>query len=190
MRQPVRRTIAPQNQLREGLLSLLGAPDLPPTAGWVKVDITTANTPIVADATLFGPGKAYAGTVPVMSQGLTDFYFVEVINSRPMDDVFLTDSLITSVALTNIETIPATVTLEVFNSSGAAVPGTRTTLTLAPGNQIAKIIDEILGLPRTLEQAGGSIRIQSNRRLLALQGVYAENIGTSDYFVVLPPLAP
>lgn len=190
VREPVRRTLGPQKQLREDLLSLLGAPDLPPMTGWARIELANPNAPVFVDATLFGPGRSYAGTVPVLYQGGTDFYFVEVINSKPADEVFLTEPLVTSLALANLESFAVSVTLDVFDANGVAVPGARATFTVDPQKQVAKFLDDLLPLPRSLEMAGGSIRVQSTGRVLAAQGVFAADLGARDYFVILPPQSP
>ncbi|MBI1746330.1 MAG: hypothetical protein HYR55_07045 [Acidobacteria bacterium] len=187
---PARRTVGPLKQLREGLLSLLDSPTLPVTAGYVKIDMAGPTAPVAISSLLFGPDKGFAAAVPVLSQGQTNWLILDVLNNLPMDSFYLTESLITALALTNIDTAPANVTLEVFDANGQAVAGTRTQFNIPPNQQVSKFLDEMLPLPGPLSQAGGTIRIGSTQKLLAVQVLMATALGSRDYLVCLPAQGP
>src|SRR5262249_10487024 len=111
-----------------------------------------------------------------------------VLNNRPMDDVFITENLLTSLTLTNLEATPTPVTLQVYGIDGQPVPAGRREFTIGPMQQLSQFLDAVLGSP--FLQAGGYITIQSRGKLLASEVILAGDLSTRDYFVILPPQTP
>jgi minor extracellular serine protease Vpr len=153
--------------LREAASSLLGLSDF---VGWLRVRSTSAGLlgALQGSLTFADPAGRFSAALPLQSRGARESILSHVAQTA---DIF------TGVTLLNPDLRPALISLEVFDEEG-----TRVGLALEelPGlNKRALLLPE--WIPGLVEQAGGFIRIRSNRRVMGF-----ELFGSGEYLAAVP----
>jgi len=150
----------------------------------IPADVRPDAVLVMTSTGLFGGAGSLIGTVDISnSRNLVS------LGSRPVSTEFIFPhvahggELFTGLCLVNgnvvTEVSPATITIDVYSPGGDVRRSA--TVTLAVGQQIAKLISELV--PSVTTQLGGYIRVRSDQPILAWE-IY----GSNDAFASGPPL--
>src|SRR6266566_3670686 len=152
----VERIIPPNGRLREPVEQMFGLQGNSLTTGYIRYE-TQGDTPGVFGYLDYGTTDGIAlSAVEAQGQGYSDIFFSVLAENF---------AYYTGVALLNLNTQPATVTLEMFDRTGGRTGST--IFTLSAGERRTRLLGEFF--QSAVDQVGGYIRITSTRPIFALE---------------------
>jgi len=152
----VERIIPPNGRLHEPVEQMFALQGNSLTTGYIRYE-TQGDTPGVFGYLDYGTTDGVAlAAVEGQGQGYSDIFFSQLAEGS----VYYT-----GIALLNLNTQPATVTLEMFDRTGGRTGST--IFTLAAGERRSRLLSEFF--QRAVDQTGGYIRITSTRPIFALE---------------------
>ena len=170
---PVTRVLQSGEQLSQDAVSLLGLDTLTDFVGSLRV--VSNGYGIVGDV-IFGDSLnyEYAASLPLQTQTFTEAVFSQVANLP---------GFFTGLAIYNLNPEDAQITIEVISADGAQVGASNQLL--AAGQRLSALVPELV--PASEGQAGGYVRIRSDRPLIAQQLFGATGPGGIALLSSVPP---
>jgi hypothetical protein len=167
-------SIQPRAQKIQTLASLFPALGGSLTTGYIRIDVApvfkgpfSTTTPIAGSLRFSAANGSSSSALPLIAASASDFVYSHVAE---------TAGYYTGVAILNTNSSAASVSVQVFTKDGTAVNSTPYSLTLAPGQRIAKLLDELI--PAVRGQSGGYIHIWSSLPVTSFS-LFGSNDGLS-----------
>jgi len=152
----VERIIPSNGRLNEPVDQMFGLPGNSLTIGYIRYE-SPAETPGVFGYVDYGTADGIVLTaVEAQGEGYSDILFSQLVEGF---------AYYTGIALLNSNTQPATVTLDMFDRTGARTGAT--VFTLGAGERKARLLSEFF--QSGVNQLGGYIRITSSRPIFGLE---------------------